>query len=152
MEHPSESLIRRCAGCGTQNRIPIAQLAASGRCGRCGTGLAPSDQPIEPDLETFIRIVADCPVPVLVDFWARWCPPCRMVAPAVSRVAKRMAGKAIVLKVDTERHPQLAASFDVRAIPNFVVFSQGQRLRQHAGMVAEREMQDWLEQAAGRER
>jgi thioredoxin 2 len=110
MEHPSESVIRRCPDCGSQNRIPVQRLASSGRCGRCGGGLAPFDEPIEPDLETFIRIVADCPVPAL------------------------------------------AASFDVRGIPNFVVLKDCRRVRQHAGMASARELQTWLEQAAGPER
>jgi thioredoxin 2 len=85
--------------------------------------------------------------PVLVDFWADWCGPCHMAAPEVKRLAAEMAGRAIVLKVDTERNPEIASRYGVGGIPNFVVLRNGQVVLQQAGVVPHTEMKRWLEQA-----
>lgn len=140
-----DHLTRKCSRCGAENRIPARHLAHAGKCGSCKAELPPASDPIDVDEGEFDRIVSESPVPILVDFWADWCMPCRMAAPEVKHVAHDLAGRAVVLKVDTERSPQLAARYNVRGIPNFAVFRGGKLVHQQAGLVNRDVMRGWLE-------
>lgn len=141
------SLVRSCSVCGQKNRVPAIRLADTGRCGACKSPLSPVNEPLEVDPGQLDEITQSARVPVLVDFWAAWCGPCRMSAPEVARTAKDMAGRAIVVKVDTERYPELAAKYNVRGIPNFIVFYGGRLLTQQAGLVDHNQMENWLRSA-----
>jgi thioredoxin 2 len=137
-----------CASCGTRNRIPPKHLADSGRCGSCKSTLAPSSQPIEVDEILFDAITSEAKVPVLVDFWAEWCGPCRMSAPELQKLAREMSGRAVVIKVDIDAHPSLATRHGVQSIPNFLVFKDGRVVARHVGAAPMMQMRRWIEDFA----
>jgi|SRR5687768_1147768 len=140
----STRMQRVCSECKAINRIPIRHLANAGKCGKCGAKLPAHATPIEvmsPD--QFDDIIKSAKVPVVVDFWAAWCGPCRAVAPEVKKAASNLSGKALVLKVDTDALGDLAQRYQVQSIPNFAVFSGGRLVRQRAGAIDHRQLERW---------
>jgi thioredoxin 2 len=123
-----------CPTCGQKNRLRYDRLHSETRCGKCHAPLAAPGEPIEvADAATFDSLVASSPLPVVVDFWAPWCGPCRMVAPEIARVAARNKGRYLVVKVNTDAIPELGDRFGIRSIPTMAVFKGGREAARTAG-------------------
>ncbi|MFZ9888068.1 MAG: thioredoxin [Myxococcota bacterium] len=127
--------LRTCPSCGAKNRVPTDHIVDTGRCGRCQTALPAQSTPVDVDAAAFDRIIKGSKKPVLVDFWAPWCGPCRMAAPEVEKAARALQGEALVVKVNTEDEPGLATRYGVRGIPMFVVLEEGALVRQQTGLI-----------------
>jgi thioredoxin 2 len=124
-----------CSLCNTTNRILYSGLDRATRCAKCHTDLPHPAEPIEVSgTEAFDAAVSYASVPIVVDFWAAWCGPCRMVAPEIKKVAENLAGKALVLKVDTDANPELSSRFSIRSIPTIGVFKHGREVTRVAGV------------------
>jgi thioredoxin 2 len=130
----SKGVIVTCAVCGQRNRLAWPRLEAESRCGKCHTVLTAPGVPVDvPDAETFDALVSQSALAVVVDFWAPWCGPCRMVAPELARVAASNAGRFFVVKVNTDEIPELGDRLTIRSIPTMAVFASGRELARTAG-------------------
>jgi thioredoxin 2 len=135
----SNHVLTTCAWCGSENRIPVGRIGETGRCGRCKAELPTTsyraDAPIEISEGQFDRVTRSAPTPVLVDFWAAWCGPCRQLAPILEELAGEMSGRLLVLKLDTERAQVVPARFGVQAIPTMVLLRSGLEVDRIVGLL-----------------
>ena len=135
-----------CPHCAAWNRIRGDRAGNGPKCGKCGKPIA-LDHPLLLTDETFAKTIAESEVPVLVDFYADWCGPCKMMAPHVEALAREHLGRAVIAKVDTDASPRTAGSFSIRGIPTTIVFRGGNRVRPSGRRRAEgrsRETACWL--------
>ena len=128
----AQGLLRPCPSCGQRNRVAFTARVA--RCGKCRTDLPDAGEPIDvPSEQAFDALVAAAHLPVVVDFWAPWCGPCRMVAPELVRVAAANAGRLLVVKVNTDELTGLGERYRIRSIPTMAVFQGGREVARTSG-------------------
>lgn len=129
-----------CPFCAQLNRVDLAKLSAGPRCGSCKRPLL-LDRPVKVNGEHLDAVLAGTDVPVLVDFYADWCGPCKMIAPIVDELAHDRAGQALFLKLDTDRNPGITERFGIRGIPTLIAFRNGKESGRHVGLAHRRELE-----------
>jgi thioredoxin 2 len=144
----TRGVIVTCSHCGRSNRLAFDALNKTTRCGNCKHPLSPPSAPIEiPDTASFDAAASRSAIPLIVDFWAEWCGPCRMVAPELERVARATAGRYLVVKVNTETLTDLAARFRIQSIPTMAVVFGGREVARTAGARPAADIQAFVDDA-----
>jgi thioredoxin 2 len=137
-----------CKACGQRNRVGYERLGEPVKCGRCKQAVSAPDSPIEVQTAAdFDRLIARASLPVVVDYWAPWCGPCRMVAPEMQKVAARQAGKMLVIKVNTDALSDLGERFGIQSIPTLAVFAAGREVARTAGARPADQIEAFVRQA-----
>jgi thioredoxin 2 len=138
-----------CPSCGQKNRVVYGHLGDAVKCGRCKTAISATGTPLEVDTTAdFDRLVAESSIPLVVDYWAPWCGPCRMVAPELVKVAARSNGKFLVLKVNTDALPDLGERYRIRSIPTMAIFAGGREVTRTTGARPAAEIEHFIASAA----
>ncbi|MDH5600980.1 MAG: thioredoxin TrxC [Gammaproteobacteria bacterium] len=144
----SENIHIVCPSCDSINRLPAEKLTAAGKCGKCKSALF-SGEVIELNTANFSKHVSRNDIPVLVDFWAPWCGPCKMMAPVFAQAAQQLQPAIRVAKVNTETEQQLAAQFQIRSIPTLAIFKHGKEIARTAGAMDLQNLVNWVNQNSG---
>jgi thioredoxin 2 len=139
----TDTLNAVCPHCEAVNRIPADRRDEAPQCGRCGGALFPGE-PVALTTAAWDRFATRNDLPVVVDFWAKWCGPCRAMAPQFEQAARRLAGQVQFAKVDTDAEPELAGRFGIRSIPTLVLMKDGRELRRTSGAMSAAQLEQWL--------
>ncbi|MGA1824703.1 MAG: thioredoxin TrxC [bacterium] len=139
-----ESVLLRCPSCNVVNRVPHLRLNDHPRCGKCKTPLDFPRTPVHGTVSNFDSEISDWPGAVLVDFWAVWCAPCRMVGPILEELANEWAGHLKVMKVNTDEERNLSARFNIRSIPTLMLYHNGKKVDERAGALLKQQIVDWI--------
>jgi thioredoxin 2 len=146
LELDPRGVVVACPACGQKNRLAFPKMTAQTRCGKCQAALAAPASPVEaPDAASFDAAVAASALPLVVDFWAPWCGPCRMVAPELERVASRNAGRYLIVKVNTDAVPELGERYAIRSIPTMAVFAGGREQGRTSGARPAAEIETFIQ-------
>ena len=149
IESDERGLLLTCPHCGKRNRMNYERLGQTFRCGQCHHELSAPGEPVETGNEAaFDALIGRSALPVLVDFWAPWCGPCKMVAPELAKIASEGAGRWLVAKVNTEELPGLAQRFGISAIPTLILFKAGREVARQAGAMPAPGIRQFVQQAA----
>ena len=150
LELDDRGVIVACGNCGMKNRMAYERLGDAVQCGECKQPIKAPGEPIEVRQSAdFDRLIAGSSLPVVVDYWAPWCGPCRMVAPELQKVAARQAGQAIVVKVNTDELSDLGQRFNIRSIPTLAVFAGGKEIARESGARPAEEIEAFIARARG---
>lgn len=133
----------RCPLCLTLNRVDLARAANRPQCGECGKPIL-IDRPVRVTEDDFARMISETEVPVLVDFYADWCGPCKLMAPLLDDVARARLGELLVAKLDTDRNPGIASRFGIRGIPTLILFHQGKEVARRTGAISSDQLEALL--------
>jgi thioredoxin 2 len=133
-----------CQFCLTLNRVDLARAADRPKCGQCGKPML-LDRPVRVTDDTLEKVVTGTDVPVLVDFYADWCAPCKMMAPVLDQLARDRQSKLLVAKLDTDANPTMAVRYGIRGIPTMIVFRDGREWKRQTGAVAPDRLNEWLD-------
>jgi thioredoxin 2 len=134
-----------CPDCGAVNRVPAERLQQHPKCGKCGVEVLPA-RPVDLTAANFEKFTARNELPVLVDFWAPWCGPCKQFAPTYSQMAAQYVGRVRFAKVNTEAEQTLAGRYSIRSIPTLALFRHGKEVDRVAGALPAQQLQAWLAQ------